>query len=146
MVFLGNQRPKAAVAWLPPMHGSSGTPRGGSPARQSSSGNSAERWAHSERSAPLLAPARGPAAPEGAGSGSAAMVSPFHAHVLADSEGQLSDAPDSGLHVPAVVKQWVTSQRGMTPQSSRQKDGKGYDRGDATENWKGGRGGQPWRG
>ena len=133
MVFLGNQRPKTAVAWMPPAQGSAGTPRGGSPARQSSSGTSAERWPHSERSGPPLAPARGPAAPEGASSGSAAMVSPFDAHVLADSEGQLSDASDSGLYVPKVVKQWVTSQRGLTPQGSRHRDGKGHEGGDAAE-------------
>lgn len=114
MVFLGNQRSKKTVAWIPPTHDSAGTPRGGSPAQQSSSCSSAERGSHTERSQPPLAPPRGPAAQEGTSSLSAPMTSPFDGHMAADSEGQLSDASDSGLHVPEVVKQWVTSQRGMS--------------------------------
>ena len=140
MVFLGNQRSKASVAWMPPSHGSAaGTPRGGSPTRQSSSWGSAERGSHNEMSYPPPAPTRGPAALEGTSSRAAAMVSPFGDHVNADSEGHLSDASDNGLHVPEVVKQWVTSQRGMsgqrgmTPQGSRHADSRAQGKEDPTE-------------
>ncbi|CAL5227539.1 g10528 [Coccomyxa viridis] len=140
MVFLGNQRSKASVARMPPSHGSAaGTPRGGSPTRQSSSWGSAERGSHNERSYPPPAPTRGPAAPEGTSSRAAAMVSPFGDHVNADSEGHLSDASDNGLHVPEVVKQWVTSQRGMSgqrgmsPQGSRHADSRAQGKEDPTE-------------
>ena len=136
MVFLGNQRSKASVAWMPPTHSSAGgTPRGGSPTRQHSSCGSAERGSYNERPFPPLAPTRGPAAPEGTSSRPAAMVSPFGDHVnAAESEGHLSDASDHGLHVPEVVKQWVTSQRGMsgqrgmTPQSSKEAHSRVQDR------------------
>ena len=67
------------------------------------------------------------------------MVSPFDGHAATDSEGQLSDASDSGLHVPEVVKQWVTSQRGMsgqrgmTPQGSRHADSRAHEKEDPAE-------------
>ena len=133
MVFLGNQRSKPTVAWMAPASGSlGGTPRGGSPGRQLSPRTSAQRGAHTERPNPPLAPTHGPAAPESASSRSAAMVSPFCAQGSVESEGHLSDASDKGLQVPEVVKQWVTSQRGMarqrsiTPQGSNPVDGRAH--------------------
>lgn len=138
LMFLGNYRSKATVAWKPPTQSaSSNTLQGGSPNALSSPMHpslSAEPGTTHDAERPGQAEGVCAVSP-GATDSSAGMASPFAASYRpnADSDEHGSNASaDGGLHVPEHVQRWVTSPQrsassalqGMSPQGSNAVAGK----------------------